>query len=204
MLQILSFIIQGRYNILAAKAVAKAKSDKSAASAVLDGAVKLDKDKFRLGHTKVFFRAGILGYMEEFREDKIGSVLSWLQSGARGKTSRMEFNVWATERRALLSCQRAIATMLMSKTWPWMQIWLAINPTLRCTHCTKYNQQYETQIETAEKNIGSAIAECKAVTVVYDRLVAEKTELTNVLESGDSAVQDIIDIIDSQDGECLK
>ena len=153
----------------------------------------MDKDKFRLGHTKVFFRAGILGYMEEFREDKIGSVLSWLQSGARGKTSRMEFNVWATERRALLSCQRAIATMLMSKTWPWMQIWLAIKPTLRCTHFTKYKKQYETQIETAENNIGTAIAECKAVTVVYDRLVTEKTELTNVLESGDSAVQDIID-----------
>ena len=114
--------------------------------------------------------------MEEFREDKIGSVLSWLQSGARGKTSRMEFNILAVERRALMSCQRAIRAMLMSKTWPWMQIWLAIKPTLRCTHFTKFKQQYEKQIETAEKNIGSAIKECKAVTVVYDKLVAEKTE----------------------------
>merc|ERR1712165_430274 len=62
---------KARYNILAAKLVAKAKNDKAAASAVLDIAVKLDKEKFRLGHTKVFFRAGILGYMEEVREDKI-------------------------------------------------------------------------------------------------------------------------------------
>merc|ERR1712110_1130595 len=67
---------KARYNILAAKEVAKAKNDKAAASAVLDGTVKMDKDKFRLGHTKVFFRAGILGYMEEVREDKIGSVLA--------------------------------------------------------------------------------------------------------------------------------
>merc|ERR1739847_39403 len=74
---------KARYNILSAKAVAKAKSDKSAAGAVLD-AIKLDKEKFRLGHTKVFFRAGILGFMEEVREDRIGSVLAWLQSGARG------------------------------------------------------------------------------------------------------------------------
>merc|ERR1712223_171036 len=79
-----------RYNILAAAAIAKAKNDKAAAQAVMD-VVKLDKDKFRLGHTKVFFRAGILGFMEEVREDKIGSVLAWLQSGARGKTSRMQF-----------------------------------------------------------------------------------------------------------------
>ena len=53
--------------------------------------VKLDKDKYRLGHTKVFFRAGIGGWMEEQRENKIGSVLAWLQAGARGKASRMQF-----------------------------------------------------------------------------------------------------------------
>ena len=29
--------------------------------------------------------------MEEQREDKIGSVLAWLQAGARGKASRMQF-----------------------------------------------------------------------------------------------------------------
>merc|ERR1712012_869175 len=78
-----------RYNILAAAAVAKAKKDKDAARAVFK-AIKLEEEKFRLGHTKVFFRAGILGYMEEVREDRIGMVLSWLQSQARGKASRLE------------------------------------------------------------------------------------------------------------------
>ena len=61
---------KARYNIIAAKAVAKAKNDKAAAGCVMD-VVKLDKEKFRLGHTKVFFRAGILGYMEEVREDRL-------------------------------------------------------------------------------------------------------------------------------------
>jgi myosin heavy chain 6/7 len=51
----------------------------------------MDKEKFRLGHTKVFFRAGQLGEMEEIREDKIGSVLSFLQATARGKASRLVF-----------------------------------------------------------------------------------------------------------------
>merc|ERR1711997_876381 len=54
---------KARYNILAAGAVAKAKKDKDQAKAVLDcPLVKLDPEKYRLGHTKVFFRAGILGY----------------------------------------------------------------------------------------------------------------------------------------------
>merc|ERR1712107_898355 len=75
---------KSRYNIIGAAAVAKAKNDKAAAQAVMD-IVKLDKEKYRLGHTLVFFRAGIGGWMEEQRENKIGSVLAWLQAGARGR-----------------------------------------------------------------------------------------------------------------------
>merc|ERR1712050_631764 len=44
---------KSRYNIIGAAAVAKAKNDKAAAQAVMD-ILKLDKEKFRLGHTKVF------------------------------------------------------------------------------------------------------------------------------------------------------
>merc|ERR1712102_218455 len=95
-----------RYNILAAAAVAKAKNDKAAAGAIFD-IIKLDKEKWRLGHTKVFFRAGVLGLMEETREDKIGSVLSWLQAGARGKASRMQFKKLQDQKLALYACQRA-------------------------------------------------------------------------------------------------
>ena len=46
---------KARYNIIGASAVAKAKNDKAAAGAIMD-IVKLDKEKFRLGHTLVFFR----------------------------------------------------------------------------------------------------------------------------------------------------
>merc|ERR1740129_1456337 len=182
-----------RYNILAAKLVAKAKNDKAAASAVLDLTVKLDKDKFRLGHTKVFFRAGILGYMEEFREDKIGSVLAWLQSGARGKASRMQFKKLQDQKLALYCCQRSIRNYMMAKTWPWMQIWLAIKPNLKCTQFGKYKKEYEDKIALAEANIGRATDECNAVTDVYNKLAAEKNELVLALQSGGSAVQDIID-----------
>merc|ERR1712170_44280 len=159
---------KARYNILAAKMVAKAKNDKAAASAVLDGAVKLDKEKFRLGRTKVFFRAGILGYMEEVREDKIGSVLSWLQSGARGKASRMQFKKLQDQKLALYACQRAIRMYMTAKTWKWMQIWLAIKPHLKCSQFGKYKKEYEDKIALAEANIDKAFADREKVQAVHD------------------------------------
>merc|ERR1711971_301774 len=182
---------KGRYNIIAAKAVAKPRNDKAAAGAVMD-VVKLDKEKFRLGHTKVFFRAGVGGWMEEQREDKIGSVLVWLQAGARGKASRMQFKKLQDQKLALFCVQRAIRGMLMAKTWKWMQIWLAIEPNLKCTQFSKYKKEYEDQIALAEANIGEAVRQCDAVVQKHESLVAEKNELQGVLPSGGSAVQDII------------
>merc|ERR1711878_25243 len=183
---------KARYNILGAAAVAKAKNDKAAAGAVMD-IVKLDKEKFRLGHTKVFFRAGILGWMEEVREDKIGSVLSWLQSGARGKASRMQLKKLQDQKLALYACQRSIRNMMMAKTWKWMQIWLAIKPNLKCTQFGKYKKEYEDKIALAEANIDKAFADREKVQAVHDGLLGQKNELSLALQSGGSAVQEIID-----------
>merc|ERR1712083_1246209 len=148
-----------RYNILAAAEIAKAKKDKDMANAIFVK-IKLEGEKYRLGHTKVFFRAGILGYMEEVREDKISSVLALLQAQARGKSSRMQFKKLQDQKLALYCCQRAIRAMILAKTWKWLQIWMAIKPNLKCTQFGKYKKEYEDKIALAEANIDKAIAEC--------------------------------------------
>merc|ERR1711935_589467 len=181
-----------RYNILAAAAVAKAKKDKDAAGAVMK-VIALDPEKFRLGHTKIFFRAGILGFMEEFREDRIGAVLSWLQAQARGKASRILFKKMQDQKLSLYCLQRTIRNYYIGKTWPWWQLWLAIKPMLKCTKFAQYKAEYEEKIAIAEANIDKAISECNGVKTIYDRLSNEKNELVLALQSGGSAVQDIID-----------
>merc|ERR1719328_590292 len=183
---------KSRYNIMAAGAVAKAKNDKSAAQAVFD-AIKLDKEKFRLGHTKVFFRAGILGFMEETRDDKIGSVLAMLQAQARGKASRMIFKKMQDQKLALFCMQRTIRNYHIGKTWLWWKLWLAIKPNLKCTKFQQYKEEYEGQIAIAEANIDKAVQECNKVTAEHDVLMAQKNEYTLALQSGGSAVQEIVD-----------
>merc|ERR1712012_74334 len=183
---------KSRYNILAAAAVARAKKDKDVAKAVFK-AIALDEEKYRLGHTKVFFRAGILGYMEEVREDRIGEVLSWLQAQARGKQSRLIFKKLQDQKLALYCLQRTIRNYYFGKTWLWWQLRLAIKPNLKCTKFAQYKAEYEEKIAIAEANIDKAIAECNKVKAVYEKISAEKNELVLALQSGGSAVQDIID-----------
>merc|ERR1712117_218334 len=183
---------KARYNIIAARAVAKARNDKAAAGAVMD-VIKLDKEKFRLGHTKVFFRAGILGFMEEVREDKIGSVLALLQAQARGKASRITFKKMQDQKLALYCLQRTIRNFRIGKTWLWWQLWLAIKPNLKCTKFAQYKAEYEEKIAIAEAHIGKALEDRGKVTAVHNTLLAQKNELVLALQSGGSAVQEIID-----------
>merc|ERR1719495_286114 len=183
---------KARYNILAAGAVAKAKNDKAAAKAVLD-TIKLEAEKYRLGHTKVFFRAGILGFMEEVREDRIGNVLSWLQGQARGNASRLVFKKMQDQKLALYCLQRTIRNWHIGKTWLWWQLWLVIKPNLKCTKFAQYKAEYEEKIAIAEAHIDKALADRKKVEAVHQTLLAQKNELVLALQSGGSAVQDIID-----------
>ena len=95
MFRILYGDFRTRYTILAPKeAVAAMKKVKrpvteekkniAATHAVMDK-VNLIGDKFQYGHTKIFFRAGILGLMEEIRDDRINDLVSMLQGAIRGK-----------------------------------------------------------------------------------------------------------------------
>merc|ERR1712073_42489 len=165
---------------------------KDAAGAVM-AVIKLDPEKFRLGHTKIFFRAGILGFMEEVREDRIGAVLSWLQAQARGKASRITFKKLQDQKLSLYCLQRTIRNYHIGRTWLWWQLWLAIKPNLKCSKFAQYKAEYEEKIAIAEANMDKAIAECNSVRSVYDRISNEKNELVLALQSGGSAVQDIID-----------
>merc|ERR1719466_588921 len=126
-------------------------------------------------------------------QDKIGTVLAWLQSGARGKTSRMQFKKLQDQKLALYACQRAIRSYMMAKTWLWLQLWLSIKPNLKCTQFGKFKKEYEDKIAEAEANIDGAVQARSKVQAVYDGLAAQKNELSLALKSGGSAVQDMID-----------
>lgn len=52
----------------------------------------IDKERFRVGHNKIFFRAGVLGYLEEVRDDIVLKLVRYLQGVCFGHLSRKEFD----------------------------------------------------------------------------------------------------------------
>ncbi len=88
-----------RYSILAPNAIPSGFVEAKEASAKVLEALQLDSDKFKLGHTKVFFRAGVLGMLEEMREDRLAKILTYLQAHIRGLIMRMSYQKLQEQRQ---------------------------------------------------------------------------------------------------------
>ncbi len=63
----------------------------------------LEPNEYRLGHSKVFFRAGVLGRLEDTRDERLGKVLTQLQAFARGYIMRKNYRKLLDQRSDLRS-----------------------------------------------------------------------------------------------------
>lgn len=82
---------------------------------------------------QVFFRAGVLGQMEEFRDERLSRIMSWMQAWARGYLTRKVFKKLQEQRLALTVVQRALRRYLKLRTWPWWKLWQKVKPLLNAS-----------------------------------------------------------------------
>jgi myosin protein heavy chain len=77
-----------RYEILTPSCIPKGFMDGKRACEMMIGALEIDKNLFRIGQSKVFFRAGVLAHLEEERDLRLSEILIRFQANARGLIAR--------------------------------------------------------------------------------------------------------------------
>ncbi|XP_063624506.1 myosin heavy chain, muscle isoform X12 [Cydia splendana] len=179
-----------RYKILAPQAVDKESDPKKIAQVILD-ATGLDVESYRLGHTKVFFRAGVLGQMEEMRDDRLSKIVSWLQAYIRGYLSRKEYKKLQEQRVALQVVQRNLRKYLQLRTWPWWKLWQKVKPLLNVSRVedelAKLEEKANKAIEALEKEEKLR----KELEVLNAKLLEEKTALLGSLEGEKGSLSEV-------------
>ncbi|XP_011192471.1 myosin heavy chain, muscle isoform X6 [Zeugodacus cucurbitae] len=178
-----------RYMILAPAIMAAEKQPKNAAAKCLES-VGLDPDMYRIGHTKVFFRAGVLGQMEEFRDERLGKIMSWMQGWARGYLARRNFKKLQEQRLALKVVQRNLRKYLQLRTWPWYKLWQKIKPLLNVTRVEDEIARLEEKAKKAEELHAAEVKVRKELEALNAKLLAEKTALLDSLSGEKGQLQD--------------
>ncbi|XP_030241550.1 myosin heavy chain, muscle isoform X33 [Drosophila navojoa] len=178
-----------RYMILAPAVMAAEKLPKNAATKCLE-AVGLDPDLYRIGNTKVFFRAGVLGQMEEFRDERLGKIMSWMQAWARGYLARKGFKKLQEQRVALKVVQRNLRKYLQLRTWPWYKLWQKIKPLLNVSRIEDEIARLEEKAKKAEELHAAEVKVRKELEALNAKLLAEKTALLDSLSGEKGQLQD--------------
>merc|ERR1712113_1163507 len=110
-----------RYAILGAAEIASSSDNKTAVYALLDK-VEFSRDRYRLGHTKVFFRAGALAGLEEARDDIVLKLVRYMQGQCykviRGKVFQKKYD----QRELMKVVQRNFRKYQTLRSWGWFII----------------------------------------------------------------------------------
>jgi len=111
-----------RYSIVAPKIANEVDNDKECADKILKEA-QFGEDDFKVGHTKVFFRAGKLALLEEIREQALAKVFVKMQAHIRTIMVKTIYDQKVKEKAGLASIQRNIKIYYRVRDWPWMQFY---------------------------------------------------------------------------------
>lgn len=87
-----------RYQILAPTACGGQFMDGRKACEKLLGALTLEENEYRIGTTKVFFRAGVLGQLEDMRDERLAKIISMFQAYCKGFLMRKEYRKMCDQR----------------------------------------------------------------------------------------------------------
>ncbi|XP_014245714.1 myosin heavy chain, muscle isoform X33 [Cimex lectularius] len=170
-----------RYKILYAKGVRDSMSPEEATKVILEGA-GVEPEQYRLGHTKVFFRAGVLGQMEELRDDRLGKIIGWMQAYIRGYLTRKEYKKLQEQRLALQVVQRNLRKYLQLRTWPWWKMWTKVKPLLNVANVEEEMRKLEELVAQTQAALEKEEKARKEVEALNAKLIQEKTDLLKNLE----------------------
>ena len=112
---------KARYQILGAASIANAKDNKTGVYGLMDG-IEFSREKYRLGHTKVFFRAGALAALEEARDNIVLKLVRWVQGEIYGILRRRVYQRKHDQRELMKVIQRNFRKYQQLREWGWFII----------------------------------------------------------------------------------
>merc|ERR1711910_262809 len=112
---------KARYMVLGAEVLATAANDKEGVFALMSK-INFEAEKFRCGHTMVFFRAGALAALEEARDGIVLKLIRWMQGEVFGRVQRRAFQKKSDQRELMKVIQRNFRKYMNLRTWGWFVI----------------------------------------------------------------------------------
>uniref|UniRef100_A0A3B4D8C4 Myosin-9 n=1 Tax=Pygocentrus nattereri TaxID=42514 RepID=A0A3B4D8C4_PYGNA len=172
-----------RYELLTPNAIPKGFMDGKQACVLMIKALELDSNLYRIGQSKVFFRAGVLAHLEEERDLKITDVIIKFQAWCRGHVARKAFAKRQQQLTAMRVIQRNCAAYLKLRNWQWWRLFTKVKPLLQVSRQEEEMQAKDEELEKVKDKQQQAEQQLKEYVEKHQQLSAEKQALQDQLQA---------------------
>uniref|UniRef100_A0A8C6DWI7 Myosin heavy chain 8 n=1 Tax=Moschus moschiferus TaxID=68415 RepID=A0A8C6DWI7_MOSMO len=180
-----------RYKVLNASAIPDGQFiDSKKASEKLLASIDIDHTQYKFGHTKVFFKAGLLGLLEEMRDEKLAQIITRTQAVCRGFLMRVEYQKMLQRREALFCIQYNVRAFMNVKHWPWMKLFFKIKPLLKSAETEKEMATMKEEFQKTKDELAKSEAKRKELEEKMVTLLKEKNDLQLQVQSEADALAD--------------
>uniref|UniRef100_A0A673B8E3 Myosin-10-like n=1 Tax=Sphaeramia orbicularis TaxID=375764 RepID=A0A673B8E3_9TELE len=172
-----------RYEILTPNAIPKGFMDGKQACERMIQALELDGNLFRIGQSKIFFRAGVLAHLEEERDLKITDIIIYFQAVCRGYLARKAFAKKQQQLSALKVLQRNCAAYLKLRHWQWWRLFTKVKPLLQVTRQEEEMQAKDEELVKVKEKQSKVEGELMEMERKHQQLMEEKNILAEQLQA---------------------
>ncbi|KAM9792697.1 myosin-9-like [Neosynchiropus ocellatus] len=172
-----------RYEILTPNAIPKGFMDGKKSCVLMIKALELDPNLYRIGQSKVFFRAGVLAHLEEERDMKITDVIISFQAWCRGYVARKAFAKRQQQLMAMKVIQRNCAAYLKLRNWQWWRLFTKVKPLLQVTRQEEEMVAKEEELAKVKEKEQQAQEQLQEYESKQQQLNAEKLALQEQLQA---------------------
>ncbi|XP_056258088.1 myosin-16-like [Seriola aureovittata] len=179
-----------RYYILNPNVIPKGFVDNKKASELILGSIGLDNMEYRIGHSKVFFRAGVLAKLEDMRDERLAKIITMLQAQLRGTLMRVEFKKMVDRRIALMAIQRNVRKFLQLRFWGWWKLYTKVKPLLMVARQEETFKAKEEELRVAVEKVKELEGKIKDLEGKMFTLSQEKNDLVLALAAEQDTLGD--------------
>ncbi|KYO36392.1 hypothetical protein Y1Q_0024143 [Alligator mississippiensis] len=172
-----------RYEILTPNSIPKGFMDGKQACVLMIKALELDPNLYRIGQSKVFFRAGVLAHLEEERDLKITDVIIGFQACCRGYLARKAFAKRQQQLTAMKVLQRNCAAYLKLRNWQWWRLFTKVKPLLQVSRQEEEMMAKEEELVKVKEKQLAAENRLSEMETLQTQLMAEKMQLQEQLQA---------------------
>ncbi|EED17636.1 myosin type II heavy chain, putative [Talaromyces stipitatus ATCC 10500] len=171
-----------RYEVLC-RDMPKGYLEGQSAAHIMLNKLGLDKSWYRVGLTKVFFRAGVLAELEEKRDALIREIMTLFQSAARGFVQRRIANKRLYRAEATRIIQKNFHVYLALQRNPWWRLFTGMKPLLGATRTAAEVKKRDEKISQLEAKVQQDLQDRHKLEEERRRAELEISRVKKTLES---------------------